>query len=91
LKVEVSGYFNSLLFPLAVAQRFAHHLLRRDAPLDARPAPLLNAALQRVSAAARLPDASQASTKLNLLQYRINMNDLEVMCRYHTDCEKETG
>ncbi|UZW55098.1 class I SAM-dependent methyltransferase [Sphingobium sp. JS3065] len=53
LKVEVSGYFNSLLFPLAVAQRFAHHWLRRDAPLDARPSPLINAALQRVFAAER--------------------------------------
>ncbi|WP_025160600.1 class I SAM-dependent methyltransferase [Sphingobium sp. Ndbn-10] len=53
LKVEVSGYFNSLLFPLAVAQRFAHQLLRRDTPLEARPAPLVNAALQRVFAAER--------------------------------------
>ena len=53
LKVEVSGYFNSLLFPLAIAQRFAHQLLRRDTPLDARPAPLVNAALQRVFAAER--------------------------------------
>ena len=53
LKVEVSGYFNSLLFPLAVAQRFAHQLLRRDAPLDARPSPLINAALRRVFAAER--------------------------------------
>ncbi|WP_234703188.1 class I SAM-dependent methyltransferase [Sphingobium chlorophenolicum] len=53
LKVEVSGYFNSLLFPLAVAQRFAHQWLRRDAPLDARPSPLINAALQRVFAAER--------------------------------------
>ena len=53
LKVEVSGYFNSLLFPLAVAQRVAHQLLRRDTPLDARPSPLVNAALQRVFAAER--------------------------------------
>lgn len=53
LKVEVSGYFNSLLFPLAVAQRVAHQLLRRNAPLDARPSPLVNAALQRVFAAER--------------------------------------
>jgi SAM-dependent methyltransferase len=53
LKVEVSGYFNSLLFPVAVAQRVAHQLLRRDTPLDARPSPLLNAALQRVFAAER--------------------------------------
>jgi SAM-dependent methyltransferase len=53
LKVEVSGYFNSLLFPLAVAQRVAHQLLRGDTPLDARPSPLVNAALQRVFAAER--------------------------------------
>jgi SAM-dependent methyltransferase len=53
LKVEVSGYFNSLLFPLAVAQRFAHQLLRRDTPLDARPSPLVNATLARVFAAER--------------------------------------
>ena len=53
LKVEVSGYFNSLLFPLAVVQRFAHQLLRQNAPLDARPSPLVNAALQRVFAAER--------------------------------------
>ncbi len=53
LKVEVSGHFNSLLFPLAVAQRIAHQMLRRDTPLDARPSPLINAALQRVLAAER--------------------------------------
>lgn len=53
LKAEVSGYFNSLLFPFAVAQRVAHQLLRRDTPLDARPSPFVNAALQRVFAAER--------------------------------------
>lgn len=53
LKVEISGYFNSLLFPLAVAQRVVHQVLRRDAALDARPSPLVNAALQRVFAAER--------------------------------------
>ena len=53
LQVEASGHFNSLLFPLAVAQRFAHQLLRRDTPLDARPSPLVNAALQRIFAAER--------------------------------------
>lgn len=53
LKVEASGHFNSLLFPLAVAQRFVHQWLRRDTPLDARPSPLVNAALQRVFAAER--------------------------------------
>ncbi|WP_278391314.1 class I SAM-dependent methyltransferase [Sphingobium yanoikuyae] len=53
LRVEASGYFNSLLFPLAVAQRLAHQLLRREAPLDARPAPWLNRSLQQVFAAER--------------------------------------
>lgn len=53
LTVQAAGYFNSLLFPLAVAQRFAHQLLRRTAPLDARPSPMVNAALQRVFAAER--------------------------------------
>jgi SAM-dependent methyltransferase len=53
LKVEASGYFNSLLFPLAVAQRAVHQLLRSNTPLDARPSPLVNAALQRVFAAER--------------------------------------
>ena len=53
LKVEVSGYFNSLLFPIAVAQRVAHQLLRRNTPLDARPSPFVNAALQRVFASER--------------------------------------
>lgn len=53
LKVETSGYFNSLLFPLAVAQRLAHQLLRQQAPLDARPAPWLNRSLQQIFAAER--------------------------------------
>ena len=53
LKIEVSGYFNSLLFPLAVAQRVAHQFLGRNAPLDARPSPLVNAVLQRIFAAER--------------------------------------
>ncbi|WP_336974004.1 class I SAM-dependent methyltransferase [Sphingobium aromaticiconvertens] len=53
LTVQASGYFNSLLFPLAMAQRMAHQLLRRAAPLDARPSPTVNAALQRVFAAER--------------------------------------
>ncbi|MDX3899932.1 MAG: class I SAM-dependent methyltransferase [Sphingobium sp.] len=53
LTVQASGYFNSLLFPLAVAQRVAHQLLRRQASLDARPSPVVNAALQRIFAAER--------------------------------------
>jgi SAM-dependent methyltransferase len=48
LKVETIGYFNSLLFPLAVATRTAHRLLRRTAPLDARPAAPVNGLLQRI-------------------------------------------
>lgn len=48
LKVESIGYFNSLLFPLAMVMRTAHRLLRRTAPLDARPSPPVNALLQRI-------------------------------------------
>lgn len=48
LKVESIGYFNSLLFPLAVATRTAHRLFRRTAPLDARPAAPVNGLLQRI-------------------------------------------
>jgi SAM-dependent methyltransferase len=53
LKVEAIGYFNSLLFPLAVAQRAAHQLMGRKGALDARPARAVNAALQAVFAAER--------------------------------------
>jgi SAM-dependent methyltransferase len=46
LKVESVGYFNSLLFPVAVATRTAHRLLRRKGGLDAEPSPLVNRALR---------------------------------------------
>jgi SAM-dependent methyltransferase len=48
LKLEKLGYFNSLLFPLAVAERFASKLRgREDADLKLPSAPL-NAALEAV-------------------------------------------
>ena len=53
LRVDACGYFNSLLFPLAVAQRMAHQLLHRQAALDARPAPWLNRSLQQIFMAER--------------------------------------
>jgi SAM-dependent methyltransferase len=53
LKVEAAGYFNSLLFPLAVAQRVAHQLLRRQMRLDVRPSRLVNGMLQSVFATER--------------------------------------
>jgi SAM-dependent methyltransferase len=53
LKLEAIGYFNSLLFPLAVAQRVASKIARKDdADLALPPAPL-NYALERVFAAER--------------------------------------
>jgi SAM-dependent methyltransferase len=60
LKLERIGYFNSLLFPLAVAERLSARLRGRDdADLSLPPRPL-NAALERVFAlerhlVARLP------------------------------------
>ena len=48
LKVEAVGYFNSLLFPLAMAMRTAHRLLRRKDALDAQPSPPVNALLRRI-------------------------------------------
>ncbi len=53
LKLEKIGYFNSLLFPLAVAQRAASKLRgREDADVKLPPAPI-NVALERVFAAER--------------------------------------
>jgi SAM-dependent methyltransferase len=53
LKLDAIGYFNSLLFPLAVAQRVASKVTRKDdADLAMPPAPL-NYALERVFAAER--------------------------------------
>lgn len=48
LRVESIGYFNSLLFPLAMATRTAHRLLGRKGALDAQPSPPVNAVLRRV-------------------------------------------
>jgi SAM-dependent methyltransferase len=50
LKLERVGYFNSLLFPLAVGQRLAAKASRRDSGDVAMPATLLNHALERVFA-----------------------------------------
>ncbi len=50
LKVEALGYFNSLLFPLAVGSRTLHRLLRRKGGLDRQPHPLVNGALRRIFA-----------------------------------------
>lgn len=48
LKVESIGYFNSLLFPLAVAARTAARLLGRKGGHDAQPSPMLNGLLTRI-------------------------------------------
>jgi SAM-dependent methyltransferase len=53
LRLEKIGYFNSLLFPLAIAERMSARLLGKDsAELKLPPAPL-NAALERAFAAER--------------------------------------
>ena len=53
LKLEAIGYFNSLLFPVAVAERLASKLRgKEDADLSLPPEPL-NQALERVFAAER--------------------------------------
>lgn len=53
LKLEAIGYFNSLLFPVAVAERLASKLRgKEDANLSLPPEPL-NQALERVFAAER--------------------------------------
>lgn len=48
LKVETIGYFNSLLFPIAIAMRTAHRVLRRQGRLDAQPSPLVNGVLRTI-------------------------------------------
>ena len=53
LKLEKIGYFNSLLFPLAVGQRLASKLTKKDDADLALPAAPLNYALERVFAAER--------------------------------------
>jgi len=53
LKLERSGYFNSLLFPLAVAERLSSKLRGKDDADLSLPPRLLNAALERVFALER--------------------------------------
>lgn len=48
LKVQSVGYFNSLLFPVAVATRTVHRLLRRKGGLDSEPSPIINGALRMI-------------------------------------------
>jgi len=53
MKLEALGYFNSLLFPVAIAERMASKALGKDGgDLELPPAPL-NAALKRTFAAER--------------------------------------
>jgi SAM-dependent methyltransferase len=53
LKLERIGYFNLLLFPVAVAERLSSKLRRKDSADLSLPAAPLNAALERVFAAER--------------------------------------
>ena len=53
LRVEKSFYFNTILFPLAVATRAAKAIMRSDAPDDVTPAPMVNSALRQVFSAER--------------------------------------
>ncbi|MEM6621067.1 MAG: class I SAM-dependent methyltransferase [Pseudomonadota bacterium] len=53
LRVLGIGNFNTLLFPLAVAQRLAQRISGSEAPADARPAQWMNASLQTVFSSER--------------------------------------
>ena len=53
LRLETMGYFNSLLFPIAVAERLASKVRGKDDANLAPPAEPLNQALERVFAAER--------------------------------------
>jgi len=53
LKLETLGYFNSLLFPLAVAERLSSKALGKDNAEVKLPPALLNSALERAFAAER--------------------------------------
>jgi SAM-dependent methyltransferase len=53
LRVDRMGYFNSLLFPLAMAQRIIARLRGHTGPVDRLPSPRLNALLRVVFAAER--------------------------------------
>jgi len=54
LKLETMGYFNSLLFPVAVAERLASKARGKDDANLAPPAGPINQALERIFAAERL-------------------------------------
>lgn len=67
LKNKAAGYFNSLLFPLALAQRVGHQISGSNAPLDARPSMPINAVLRTVFAMERhLLDRIQLPIGLSL-------------------------
>jgi len=53
LRLDKIGYFNSLLFPAAIAERFASKLRGKDTGDLALPPRPLNSALERVFAAER--------------------------------------
>jgi len=53
LKLEAIGYFNSLLFPVAVAERLSSKLRGKDVADLTLPPAFLNAALEKVFAAER--------------------------------------
>ena len=53
LRPRKLGYFNSLLFPVAVAARFAGKLMGKDDSDDSPPPALVNALFQRIFAAER--------------------------------------
>lgn len=53
LTVQASGYFNSLLFPLACVVRAVQAILRCDGNIVERPPILVNAALRKIFAAER--------------------------------------
>ncbi|NUQ17895.1 MAG: class I SAM-dependent methyltransferase [Sphingomonas sp.] len=53
LRLEKIGYLNSLLFPLAVAERFASRIRGKDSADVKLPSAPLNAALERIFAAER--------------------------------------
>jgi SAM-dependent methyltransferase len=53
MKLEAVGYFNSLLFPVAIAERMASRALGKDGGDLALPAAPVNAALKRTFAAER--------------------------------------
>jgi SAM-dependent methyltransferase len=53
LRLDRIGYFNSFLFPFAIAERIATKIRRKDSANLALPSPLLNRALEGVFAAER--------------------------------------